>query len=558
MNQQKLQLVGQDECQLPSNSGQTLALFIFLIVGLLAFVGIAVDAGFIFARSSQFSSAVDAAALAGVVEMDPTALTLEEADARAQQFLDANGWATPAMTFVSTSTLTIQGFPEYSITVTWPVETFFLRILGFTDVDVTRSATAVYMAQAEIFTPTYHERGQMRKAAQFIMGPDSCTAQGDPISSKYGADASLPNTDQAHFNESIRYRIRVPIATYTMTSRLTVQLFDPDSGNANTDPGAAVTYSNYYHNRFGQPGVTKSCATDSITGGGYGEQCVFRIEDTSTLERRIQNPLWFVRVDENYGSDCAPIADNPSGNTTTVYRLYYLQPDGEEVTISSYTGNNPLETDLKWITPPGFEVVLDPIPVVDGARFVYLEVETTGGSAKNVWDLWAGPPAIAAMLPANVNQRNLLLANYPLSYETGGVQVYALGRMPLQHFTREEVTVPLVPIPSSLGGGTVYASVFDYEGSRPFNFTIDTVSTNTFYENVYVVDGEADALAIPREVSCGGTTDCNAQWTMPQVRLGIPQNYFFGGTLFATSGDANADEHTWMLTATAGSPFLTR
>ncbi|MDT8305211.1 MAG: Tad domain-containing protein [Anaerolineae bacterium] len=541
-----------------SDTGQTLALFIFLIVGILAFVGIAVDVGFMFARSSQFSSAVDAAALAGVIEMKPAALTLTEADARAQQFLDANGWATPGMTFVSTSTLTLQGFPQYSITVTWPVETFFLRILGFTNVDVTRSATAVYMAQAEVFTPTFYERGQMRKAAQFIMGPDSCTVQGDPISSKFGLNASQPNTDPAHFNETIRYRIRVPVATYTMTNRLTVQLFDPDSGNYNQTDGAAIDYSQWYSTTYHLAGETKNCGTQSISGGGLGQQCVFRIEDTTTLERTIQNPLWFVRVDENYSADCAPIPDSASGNTTTVYRLYYLDQEAEEVNIASYTGNNPQLTDLKWYTPPGFEVVLDPIPIVDGSRYIYLEVEATGGSAKNVWDLWAGPPAVAASLPENVNFRNLMIANHPLSVDTGGVQIFALGRMPLQHFTSEDVTIPLVPVPSSLGGGTVYVSVFDYEANFPLNFTIDTVSRNTFFEDVIAVSGEADPLAIPRQVSCGGDTDCEAEWTMPQVRLGIPQTYFFGGTLFATTGDARSDAHTWMLTATAGRPFLTR
>jgi hypothetical protein len=553
----------RDRQQRGPETGQTLVLFILMIVGLLGFVGIAVDAGFVFARSSQFSSAVDAAALAGVVEMDPTALTLEEADTRAQQFLVANGWPAAGMTFVSTSTLTIQGFPEYSITVTWPVETFFLRVLGFRTVDVTRAATAVYMAQAEIVTPTHFESGQIRKASQFIMGPDSCTNQGDPISSKYGTDASLPNTDQAHFNDSIRYRISVPVDTYTMTNRLRVELFDPDTAN-NYNVGAVVTYSNYY--RLLDPEedddddgrVERSCASQSISGGAAGQQCVFRIEDRNTLERFNSNPLWFVRVDENYSDNCTAITDNASGNTTTVYRLYYLNGEGEEVTLASYTANDP-STDLRWVSPPGFEFALDPIPVVDGTRYVYLGVETTGGSAKNVWDLWAGPPAIAAMLPAGVNERNLTIANYPLLVDSGGVQVYALGRMPLQHYTREEVTLPLVPIPSSLGGGTVYASVFDYEASIPFNFTIDTVSTNTFYENVYrTTDANPDPLAIPRVVTCGIDDNCNADWTMPQVRLGIPQTYFFGGMLFVTSANANADEYTWMLTATAGRPFLTR
>jgi Flp pilus assembly protein TadG len=568
---QVLQITETGKRRAQSDGGQTIVIFVILIVGLLAFTGLAVDAGFIFARSSQFSSAVDAAALAGVVEMDPTAPTLLQADARALQFLEANGWPSAALTFVSTSTLTLQGFPEYTITVTWPVETYFMRVLGFRTIDVTHSATAVYMAQTEIFTPTYYEYGQMRKAAQFIMGPDSCTNQGDPISSNYGTSAAEPNTDTSHFNDSIRYRIRVPVATYTMTNRLRVELFDSDSANYNQSVGATVTYSNYYRNRpndddNGDGMVERSCATDSIAGGGTGQQCVFRIEDLNTLERFNQNPLWFVRVDENYDSSCNPVPDDPNGNTITEFRLYYLEEDGREKEIARYTESNHLleYTDMKWYSPPGFEFALDPIPVADGSRYVYLGVKTIAGSGKNVWDLWAGPPSTAASLPNNVNFRNLYVANHPIAISTGGVQIYALGRLPLQHFAREPATIPLVPIPSSLSGGTIYASVFDYEGTWPLNFTINTVPTNTFFENVYVVDAppEPNPLAIPRQVTCGGDTNCNADWTMPQVRLGIPSSYFFGGTLFGTmtpaTDDGRSDEHTWMLSATAGRPFLTR
>lgn len=554
-----------------TETGQTIVLIVFLIIGLLAFTGLAVDAGFVFARSSQFSAAVDAAALAAVVEMDPTSPTLVEADARARQFLAANGWPTATLTFSSTSSLTAQGFPQYSLTVTWPVETFFMGIIGFDLVDVTQSATAVHVAQAELYLPTYFENGQIRKAAQFIMGPDSCTSHGDPISSEQAASAGTPNTDPLHFSEDgYLYRIMVPVETYTATNTLRVELFDPDSAN-NYATGGTVHYSNYYAGRSGisQEAAARNCATQSIVGGGSGQACVFRVEDTTTLQRFNQNPLWFVRVDENFASDCSAITDNASGSTVTEYELYYLDGDGDEVQIAAYTASDP-GTDLRWVTPSGFEFDISPIPVVDEARYIYLRVRTTAGSSKNVWDLWAGPPSTAAALALhdvngdgvkNVNDRNLLLANYPASYPTYGVQIYALGRMPLQHFTTEDVTIPLVPVPSSLSEGTVYASIFDYEGSIPLIFTIDTVSTNTFYEEVIVFNTppEPDPLATgPREVTCGGDTNCNADWTSPQLRLGVPSTYFFGGTLFVKSLNPQADAHTWSASATAGRPFLSR
>ena len=55
--------------QANKENGQSLVIIALALIGLLAFVGIAVDVGFLFARSSKLQSAVDAAALAAVTEL---------------------------------------------------------------------------------------------------------------------------------------------------------------------------------------------------------------------------------------------------------------------------------------------------------------------------------------------------------------------------------------------------------------------------------------------------------------------------------------------------------
>jgi len=74
--------------------GQSIVLIALMMVAIVAFVGIAVDVGFIFARGSQLQSAIDSAALAGVVELTDWSIanTSSEADARTKsgQFLNAN------------------------------------------------------------------------------------------------------------------------------------------------------------------------------------------------------------------------------------------------------------------------------------------------------------------------------------------------------------------------------------------------------------------------------------------------------------------------------------
>lgn len=543
--------------------GQTMVLMVLMIVGLLAFVGLAADVGFLFARSSQFSSAVDSAALAGVIEMDPTAGNLVDADNRSQEFLAANGWAvTPDVTFVSTSTLTAQGIPQYTITVTWPVDTFFMGILGFDDIPVTRSATAVFYAQSEIYIPSAFERGQIRQASQFVLGPTACTKDGDPVLPNRST-TSEPNADAAHLDGLYRYRIRLT-SDYASDS-VRVELFDPDSVNLTSgSSNLAYTHSN------DAGGAT---ASDGSCSSGWGQACVF--ETGENLQARSQNPYWFVRVDENFDDNCQAEAHKPNGDTATKFELYYYDGDGERTSWATYTNKSTgaSDTDMKWVTPgvtpnvtvdsgspqSSFDVDVAAVPEADDdedTRYVYLDVKTMGGSARNVWDVRAGSPG--AGLPANVNDRNLELANNPTAYREEGVTVFAVGRMPVQHWIDDhETTLPVAPIDSSYGGSSIYTTIFDYDMAHPkvLIFTIDSVSSDDFQVPIQIVSSNPDPLN--GSPTCSDGTTCNNSWWQPQVRLGVPTGSFFGGDLQATYVPRR-NAHTWSLAITAGAPILTR
>ena len=80
--------------------GQSIILLAGAMIALLVFVGLAVDAGVIYMGSLHLSRAVDAAVLAGVVELPnddvdfphiPFEHRTDHADAKAQDFLWANG-----------------------------------------------------------------------------------------------------------------------------------------------------------------------------------------------------------------------------------------------------------------------------------------------------------------------------------------------------------------------------------------------------------------------------------------------------------------------------------
>lgn len=551
--------------------GQTIILFAIMLVALLAFVGIAVDVGFGFVRSSQFSAAVDAAALAGVIDLAPDSETdTEEADIRAWQFLAANGWPTDTLSvFESSRSYTDRGIPQYTISVTWPVQLFFLRIIGLESYTVRHSATAAYFAQAEIYTASAFERGHIRKTSLFAFGPESCTREGDPISSLHSTAPGVPNEDYALAMGIHRFRFRVP-TDYEFDS-VRVELFDTDTLNNPATNDIQVDYSNAYSATIGSPGTTMNCSTQS------GERCVMRTGEN--LDAVFHNPFWFVRVDETWDASCNPVNNSPSGNTSTDFDLYYYNDQGIRVALAKYEERNlsTAQTDMRWVAPGApdslvpatwgsFEVDITPIPLgVSNARYVYMDVKTQSGNSKNVFDVRAGMPGSAlpgAWLNNNgANARNLYLANNPTFDPSGGVQTFALGRTAVQHYyDNDELWLPLVPVDTLMVDGNIYATLFDHDSSTPppmIEFTIDVVSTFDF-SMLGIVTTDPGSLP-PRGMAgtCNEGTNCNNEWIMPQFAMGVPNVLYMPGTLYGTYRPKQ-DAHTWSISITTGRPVLTR
>jgi hypothetical protein len=550
-------------------------LLALVFVVLLLFVALAVDVGFAFVRSSQFAAAVDAAALAGVVDLDPSTNDTAPADIRAEQFLAANGWGVDTLTAMSSDrSLTMHGIPNYTLTATWPVNFFFAKLIGIRDVQITHSATGAFFAQAEIYTTSAVERRQVRKASQFISGPEACAEQGDPVT-PYMATSSIPNNSRALFEGVYRYRF-VVTDVYTASNILRIELFDPDAYNNQVD-NAVVSHSI----SDGRPAETLNCS--AITAG-MGDTCVISTGESQYAVN--QNPFWLQRVDENWNPDCTPNSGDQFGDVVTRYDLYYIDDSGERHEIASYTVDNLRDyfnTDMHWVSPGApaslvpadsgsFEIDLTTIPLSpENLRTIQMDVRAIGGSSKNVWDVWAGPPPsyfTARSIPtlnSDVNVRNLQLANSPAAYNIKGVSVYALGRMPLTHYINDkEIKLPLAPIESTLGGGAIYATTFDFDMSVPpsnIYFTIDTVAESDFkmYSTVVVspTKGHIGTQADPLQTSCDLSNDCNYRWMAPQMAMGIPDVFFFGGKLEANYVPAR-DDHVWSLAVTAGRPFLTK
>lgn len=553
------------EKHLHGAAGQSLVLIALLLVAILAFAGIATDAGMLFARSAQFSAAVDAATLAGVADLAEGGL--DGATVRAGEFLDANGWPLELALEMETSEATSAlGYPEFTLSATYPVETYFLRLVGFDEVPVTHSASAAIYSWADIPTATQSEMGLLRLAGQYIYGPDSCTAQGDPISARW-RESGLPNPLRTETGGAYTYRVRVPAA---YSEDLVVQLFDPDSVNLRDGTQHEVFHSD------GTPASTQTCSSS-----GFGDSCFI-----ITGEEITANPVWLHRLDETWvpGAGCPVKAnDMPTGNTVTRYDLYYLDEDGNRVEHGSFQTGNGIDsqTDLQWVTPgeDGIPLragspfhfsqsALNDLPQdANGYRNLYLDVTTVAGASKNGWDLWAGPSSFVSAAQdlsndrdgndiVDGNERNLYILENLAQLTDAGIEIFAQGHLPTYSYyfdPTQELPLPLAAIDQSLGGGLLSVTVFDFEppAEGPFDFHYSSVTA----------EDRPEELKTPRHALCAGSTDCNNKWVDPPYNLPIPSRdtgaAFYGGHLTADYRMFN-DEHVWYATLPLGRPFLTR
>ncbi len=515
--------------------GQSIVILAFVFIGLLAFVGIAVDVGLVFARATQLQSGIDAAALAGVTELADG--DLNDADNRAAQFLRANGIPiSVTQTIVSDRDVNSLDGVEYSVTGTWPVELFFLRLIGLEEVNVTRSATAAYFPLADIFTGRRSEYGFIETANQSVFGPNICTSYGDSFSPL--------NSVWAPGEYTWKYRIYIPPDYNHDIVR--VELFDPDSINTAENShtvffsATAIQYSLDNdppdNRRFPAEGKVLNCQEHSVGGNPHQrwQPCVLRTGELDILEEDDSisldqiNPYWFVRIDENRGAGAGhgngtcgtPSVYTPRYNTQTVFELFYYRQESDgtitRIPLASYTGQvddgirggGDHMTDMRWVSPrPGpqpyddyvdengnpivvpadfgsFDISLSSIPDIledpaTGARYIYLDITSLSGASENGYSIWAGPPNDNRA--SDVNTRNLNLVESPAAasaHFSQGVTVFAMGNLPMNSIYSQPVDIPLVYIGPEMAGQRVFVSLFDPDAGTqpPIAFFFDSIA----------------------------------------------------------------------------------
>ncbi len=135
--------------QIKEDRGATLMMVAGMLTALMAVSAFAVDLGWLYLNTSRLQKAADAAALAGVVNL-PTSPAGADTDARGASAANQFPIGNPAYnTFVS------QILPDnkYQVTLGTQVQSFFLRVVGFSDFDIRRTSTAQYVLPVPMGSP---------------------------------------------------------------------------------------------------------------------------------------------------------------------------------------------------------------------------------------------------------------------------------------------------------------------------------------------------------------------------------------------------------------------
>ncbi len=565
MNQQPLHANNQEK-------GQSIVIVAMVMIGLLAMVGLAVDVGLVYARGAALSKAVDSAVLAAVTEVIDTE-DLGPADLKAGQFLNANNMPISVTQSLNTSAdLNPLGAIEYAITATWPVDLYFLRLVGWEQIDVTRSAAAAYFPITDLYASRRVEDGALSTSNQAVFGPFACSSQGDPFS------PLVPTWTDAYRKNGGTYQYRILVPGDYPYDIVRVELFDPDSYNSANNEGTVAHTLPWIED--GRPAVeTLSCTGTRLN------PCLLDTQEDELLGLPLDqvNPWWFMRIDENrYGNGSGSACNLPGSytatyNTQTFFELYYYQrtPSGTPVRIelARYTGqvedgvrdSGDHDTDLRWVSPGGatsydqevfvpidpggpvgnggiprtFEVSIsqDLLNVMtdpeSGDRYIYLDVTANSGSSENGFEIWAGPNNYVDTVPSDVNARNVQIVNNPGSHSSYGVTVFAMGNLPLNSNYGSTVEIPLLYIPPEYAGKTVYVSLFDPDSQAqpPVVFYFDSLAftadgsdnhydeTRTDWAKAFAVSGVTDPDGYIGRCVPGS---CDNQWVDPPYEITIP------------------------------------
>lgn len=475
-----------------SESGAALPMVAGMLVALMGLAAFAVDLGWIYLNTSRLQRAADAAALAGVVHLPGfPALVTQDATggATANGFPPDTGNHGPLLwEAVGDEGNMLQ------VTLSTSVPTFFLKVLGFSEIDVVRRATAEYIKPVPIGSP-FTSFGDGNNASQAfwasISGQYTSKVNGDAFNSRCDWSRTIGDcVDSSDSNRSL----------WPGTPSPNPGDIDSNTDDTNPDYRRGGTTEGYYY------GIEKGSGSMTVqlydprfrrrqnnnNGNGSNPYGCRMGLDTGDCDKLI----WGPPVGNNWNSTNGP---------TTVFTLYQpdstpLDPyDNTNVVCSrSYSPDNPRDSGtVSW----------ENLCSTSGPSGIYvLHVTTTGGSGSNQYGIRATGAAEKVYgindisIFANADNATLYLAEI--------LPVHAGKKLILEFYDP--------------GEGAGNASMTIRPARRPGGATNTGVSCNWISEDS---DGnqQSSGGSCQLPTTLGGVAQFNNYWV--RVTVDIPSTY---------------------------------
>lgn len=300
--------------------GQILVLFAMLVTILIGFSAIVVDIAWIWTNQLRVQRAADSAALAGVVHL-PGQVSQARTDAMDES--RKNGYRNGVDGVVVTPEQDPDNPRRMLVTVSAPVDTFFMGLFGWNEVTVTRQARADFVLPVPMGSPlNYYGVGDFRTV---VPGASASTSAFTPTQttspnnwdqnavSRVNTDQASPTTSQyAHDNDDQEQGYRgfnitgVP-AGATITG-ITVSVDVQASDSSGCQIGVALSWNNgsTWTTQQTAP-LTGTWTVQTLGGPSNGWGRTWTIAELSSLAVRVS--------DEDPGGSCT---------NTSQTRLDYL------------------------------------------------------------------------------------------------------------------------------------------------------------------------------------------------------------------------------------------
>ena len=224
--------------RLRRDDGYVLALTGMLLVPLTIFTAFAVDLGSWYAQGSRMQRAVDAASLAGVVQLPDRT----NAAAAATASLAKNGFPLTCVVAPSTGPCVLD-YPvgagqQMTVTISASAAQYFSKIVLSSET-LTRTATSIYNLRIPLGSPINifgndpTRAGTQPNLWAAIQGPYTTHENGDPYATKCASTVTnattCSSTNTAYDPNGYTWGIDVPPSA--VGSSMTVSIYDPAHGN---------------------------------------------------------------------------------------------------------------------------------------------------------------------------------------------------------------------------------------------------------------------------------------------------------------------------------------